>query len=62
MTKHDWDDLGFDARKDGYWATAERIKQRIAEKDKERRRATLALIGGSVLVFIVFSLTIWMML
>lgn len=60
--KIEWDELGFDPKKDGYWATAERIKERIAEKAKDRRRTTLALVGGSVLVFIIFSLVIWMML
>ena len=52
--KHSWDSLGFDPVKDGYWATAQRIKQRIEEKERESRKAkiiTLAIILGG-LVFL----------
>jgi len=52
--KRSWDSLGFDPMKDGYWATAQRIKQRIEEKERESRKAkmiTLAIIVGG-LVFL----------
>ncbi len=54
-----WDDLDFNPVRDNYWATPERIKQAIKEKEKERRFArmiTLCLIGGGILILLLVTL------
>ena len=60
--KMEWEDLGFDPKKDGYWATAEMIKKRISERDKERKKNLLALSSLGLFVFAVLSLIIWVMI
>jgi hypothetical protein len=57
--KYDWDELGFDPTKDGYWATSEKIKERILEKESQARKASLItflVLGGCALFlgFIVY--------
>ena len=59
-SKYDWDELGFDPIKDGYWATSETIKERIREKERHARKAsliTLLVLGGCALFlgFVVYS-------
>ena len=52
MTKYDWEELDFNAQRDGYWATPERIKKRILEKERQARKArriTLLVLGGCAL-------------
>ena len=57
--KYDWDELGFAPTKDGYWATSEKIKERILEKESQARKASLItflVLGGCALFlgFIVY--------
>ena len=59
MTKYDWEELDFNAQRDGYWATPERIKERILEKESQARKASLItflVLGGCALFlgFIVY--------
>ncbi len=54
-----WDDLDFDPIRDNYWATPERIKQAIREKEKERRFAriiTFCLVAGGILILLLVTL------
>lgn len=62
MKKYDWEELGFDAKKDGKWATVDSIKKRIAEKQKEAFRIKLFIFSGVVLTGIFLSLLIWLLL
>jgi len=62
MKKHKWEELGFDPIKDGYWPTAERIKQRILEKEKQRRKSNAIIFSVIVACVMVMLLTLWIML
>ncbi len=54
-----WKDLGFDPKKDGYWATVERIKQRMEKRDRERRNARLLAFAAISISVIILSLVCW---
>ena len=43
--EYEWDELGFNPIEDGYWASASEIKQRIKEKDQDKRRDSLVIFG-----------------
>ena len=45
MKKINWNELDFDLKKDGYFATPEQIKQRIKEKQKQDRIVHLTVFG-----------------
>ena len=67
MNKYNWEDrsweeLGFDVKKDGKWATVDEIKKRIAQKQKEAFRIKLFIFSGVVLTGIFLSLLIWLLL
>jgi hypothetical protein len=67
MSKYNWEDrsweeLGFDVKKDGKWATVDEIKKRIAQKQKEAFRIKLFIFSGVVLTGIFLSLLIWLLL
>jgi predicted nucleic acid-binding Zn ribbon protein len=62
MTNHKWEELGFDPIKDGYWATPERIKQRILEKERQRRKSNTIIFSVIMACAIVMLLTLWIML
>ena len=52
MTKYAWEELDFNPQRDGYWATSEKIKERIREKERQARKAsliTLLVLGGCAL-------------
>ena len=52
MTKYDWEELDFNPQMDGYLATSEKIKERIREKERQARKAsliTLLVLGGCAL-------------
>jgi hypothetical protein len=44
-SKYEWDELGFNPMKDGYWASASEIKKRIEEKEQGKRRDSLVIFG-----------------
>ena len=60
--KHNWDSLGFDPMKDGYWATAERIKQRIAERQSAKRKQALILWCVAILSLLILLFVLWLMI
>ncbi len=61
MDMKEWNDLGFDPMKDGYWPTAQHIKDRLEEKDRMRRKARLITLG-IVFTSMAFLLTlIWLL-
>ena len=41
MKKTEWEELDFSPTKDGYWATANDIKNRIAERQLQKRNFVL---------------------
>ena len=49
----------FDPKKDGYWATVERIKQRMEKRDRERRNARLLAFAAISISVIILSLVCW---
>lgn len=61
MNQNDWESLGFNPKEDGYWATADRIRSRIKERDRQHRKAriitTFIVLGGiAILTFLVWVL------
>lgn len=55
--KREWDELGFNPIKDGFWATTQDIRERMKQKDKEDRisrlfTAGIIIIGLSVLTLV----------
>lgn len=61
MNIDDWNDLGFDPVKDGYWASASEIKQRMMQRDKDLRKAKLLVLGLSFLTVVVLSTVIYLL-
>jgi hypothetical protein len=54
----EWDDLGFDPVKDGFWATSDRIKKRLEERKMQARKARIiigSLIAGSLIFLSVIT-------
>ncbi len=62
MKKNEWEDLGFDPIKDGYWATPEKIKQRIIEKEKQRRKPNAIIFSVIIACAAIILLTLWITL
>ena len=61
MNIDDWNDLGFDPVKDGYWASASEIKQRMIQREKDLRKAKLMFLGLSFLTVVVLSTVIYLL-
>jgi len=62
MSKKEWDELDFNLSRDGRWATAEEIKQRIIEKEKERTRNVMTVWGIVLLSGLLMALVVWLMI
>jgi hypothetical protein len=58
----DWNDLGFDPTKDGYWATAQEIKDRMKDREDEARKAKLVTLGICFVSVAVFSILLYILL
>ncbi len=62
MKKTEWEELDFKPTTDGYWASANDIKNRIAERQSQKRKNAFIL-WLIVILSILFLLTIvWFMI
>ena len=57
-----WEELDFNPAKDGYWATAENIKKRIEERQKQRTKNILVIWGTIIFSIFFLILIVWFML
>ena len=55
MNSEDWKKLGFDPKKDGYWATADRIKKRMEEQKAASRKIKLYTLGVILISSLIFG-------
>ncbi len=62
MKKEEWEELDFNPTRDGYWATTERIKQRIAEKQSTKRKQALILWCFVILSLLILLFVLWLMI
>ena len=60
--KISWNELDFDLKKDGYFATPTHIKQRIKEKQKQDRIVRLTAFGLILTGLAFLSLVGWLMI
>jgi|TARA_R110002020_G_scaffold3005_4_gene13877 hypothetical protein len=62
MKKTEWEELDFSPTKDGYWATANDIKNRIAERQLQKRKNTFILWLVVVLSLLFLFMIVWFMI
>ena len=62
MKKEEWDELDFNPTRDGYWATRDRIKKRIAEKQSTKRKQALILWCFVILSLLILLFVLWLMI
>ena len=60
--KEKWEELDFNPIRDGYWATAERIKQRIAERQSAKRKQAVILWCVAILSLLILLFVLWLMI
>ena len=60
--KEKWEELDFNPIRDGYWPTAEHIKQRIAERQSTKRRQALILWCVVILSLLILLFVLWLMI
>ena len=61
MKQNDWKSLGFDPKKDGYWATADRIRSRIKERDRQHRKARIITTFIVLGVIAILTFLVWVL-